>query len=103
MSDRSEAKGVLHLLLSGEKEQWQHCLRCCKATDTVVLLDAAVMGLTGSGGDLLGDFPCPVVASKPDLEARIGIPNDIHQQVGRFSDDELIGLFEVFPHCLSWR
>ena len=107
MNDYPEPRGVLHLLLTAEKEHWRDCLRCCKATDTVVLLDAAVMGLTWPGGDVLDDFPCAVVASRPDVEARIGeasgLPQTGDEEVRRISDDELVGLFEAFPQCLSWR
>jgi len=94
---------VLHLLLTAEKDHWQDCLRYCKATDTVVLMDAAVMGLTGPGRVSPGDFPCTVVASRPDAEARIGMSKGMHEAVCLVSDDELIGLFENHPHCLSWR
>lgn len=99
----ADNSGVLHLLLSADKALWRDCVRYCKTTDTVVLLDDAVMGLTWPGNEHLSGFPCAVVASKPDVEARIGSPAGIGEGVARISDEAFVHLLESHPRCLSWR
>ena len=103
MSMSFENNGVLHILLSAEQRSWQDCLRSCKAADSVVLLDTAVMGLTRPDGGLLDGLPCPLFASDLDVDARIGTANRIHEKADRISDDDLIVLLEKYPRCLSWR
>ena len=103
MNFAASANSVLHLLLSAEQSAWQDCLRACQSTDTVVLLDAGVMGLVGSSPNSIKDFPCAVIASKPDVSARVGTVGGVNTQVTLVSDDELIGLLADHPRCLSWR
>lgn len=99
MSEHPQGEGMLHLLLSGEESAWRDCLRSCVATDTVVLLDAGVMGLARSQLD----FPCTLLALEADVCARLGTAPGTYEEVRRINDEALIRLIEEHPHCLSWR
>lgn len=103
MSRAPHSAGILHLLLGSEKVLWRDCLRHCQATDTVVLLDGAVMGLTRLEEGMIDDFPCPVHVSGPDIDARLGANFCESRQLSRISDAELVTLIESHQHCMSWR
>lgn len=89
--------------MSADRGPWWDCVRCCKADDTVVLLDAAVMRLTAESEQSLSEFPCLIVASGPDAEARIGPVIRDQNGIRLISDGDLIRLMKAHPHCLSWR
>ena len=103
MSGESQSSGVLHLLMSTDTQAWQACLACCAGGDTVVLLDAAVMGLTGKFTESSNVFPCAVAISEPDALAR-----GLHKHAGSdaiamVSDSDVVELLETHKQCLSWR
>lgn len=100
MSTRAERPGMLHLVLTGHSDAWSECLAACSGEDTVLLLDAGVMG--AAKHDPASVFPCRLAISVVDFRAR-GLAEAVVSDTCEWVDDAaIIDLIEAHARCLSW-